>query len=147
MNHKFSNGLIKMILHDTTMKIPIFNTIYEEDEKKLKTKKIKTQWLNNLIFEKVNLKKYPIIKILNFMQKDLSLFETVIVSANDTLVDLFLKKKISFFYIQKMLLQMIKTKEFSKYKKIYPSKITDIYELNEYVRLKILKKVYKSKNV
>ena len=103
--------------------------------------------LNNLIFEKVNLKKYPMIKILNYMQKDLSLFETVIVSANDTLVDLFLKKKISFFYIQKMLIQLIKTKEFSKYKKIFPSKVSDIYKLNEYVRLKILKKVYKSKNV
>ena len=25
---KFQNGLIKIIAHDTTMKIPIFNTIY-----------------------------------------------------------------------------------------------------------------------
>ena len=129
------------------MKIPIFNTLYQENEKKFHSKKIKTKLLNNLIFEKVNVKKYPIIKILNYMQKDFSLFETVIVSANDTLVNLFLKKKISFFYIQKILLQLIKSKEFSKYKKIYPSKVTDIYELNEYVRLKILKKVYKSKNV
>ena len=129
------------------MRIPIFNTLYEENEKKLKTKKIKIKMLNNLIFQEVNIKKYPIIKILNYMQKDLSLFETVIVSANDTLVDLFLKKKISFLSIQKMLIQLIKTKEFSKYKKIYPSKVSDICELNDYVRLKILKKVYKSKNV
>ena len=144
---KFNNGLIKNIAHDTTMRIPIFNTLYEENEKKLKTKKIKIKMLNNLIFQEVNIKKYPIIKILNYMQKDLSLFETVIVSANDTLVDLFLKKKISFLSIQKMLIQLIKTKEFSKYKKIYPSKVSDICELNDYVRLKILKKVYKSKNV
>ena len=56
------------------------------------------------------------------MQKDLSLFETVIVSANDTLVDLFLKKKISFFYIQKMLIQLIKQKNFLNIKKFFLQK-------------------------
>ena len=35
------------------------------------------------------------------MQKDLSLFETVIVSANDTLVDLFLKRKYLFSIYKK----------------------------------------------
>ena len=30
---KFSNGLIKIIAHDTTMKIPIFNTIFTNDKK------------------------------------------------------------------------------------------------------------------
>ena len=32
---KFSNGLIKIIAHPTTMKIPIFNTIYSHDLKKI----------------------------------------------------------------------------------------------------------------
>ena len=71
----------------------------------------------------------------------------MIVSTNDILVDLFLKKYNSFHEIKKILFQIIKKKEFLKYKKIYPKKISDITDLNKYVRLKILKKVYKSKNV
>ena len=31
---KFSNGMIKIIAHDTTMQIPIFNTIYTDENKK-----------------------------------------------------------------------------------------------------------------
>ena len=33
---KFDNGLTKIIAHDTTMKIPIFNTLYSNNDKKLK---------------------------------------------------------------------------------------------------------------
>ena len=35
---KFNNGLIKIVVHDTTMKIPIFNTLYNNSLKKLKLK-------------------------------------------------------------------------------------------------------------
>ena len=87
------------------------------------------------------------IKLLNLLPKNQSLYETVIVAANDTLVDLFLNKKISFNQIQKLLFKIINLNEFKKFKKIYPIKTTDIIKLNEYVRLKILKKVYKSSNV
>ena len=34
-----------------------------------------------------------------------------------------------------------------KYKKIYPLKIKDIIDLNDYVRLKTIKKVYKTLNI
>ena len=37
---KFNNGLIKIVVHDTTMKIPIFNTLYNNSQKKLKLKKL-----------------------------------------------------------------------------------------------------------
>ena len=37
---KFNNGLIKIVAHDTDMKIPIFNSIYDSDNKKYKSKKI-----------------------------------------------------------------------------------------------------------
>ena len=75
------------------------------------------------------------------------MFETIIVSANDILVELFLKKKISFIDIQKELFKFIKSKEFIKYKKIPPKNVHDIIKLNQYVRLKLLKKVYKSHDV
>ena len=144
---KFNNGLIKIIAHDTTMKIPIFNTIYSNNDKKLKSKKLNIKILNNLSLKSVDPHKFPMIKILNFLPNRHSLYETVLVSANDTLVNLFLEKKIKFLDIQKKLFQIIKSNEFLKYKKIYPLKVKDILELNNYVHLKVLKKVYKSNNV
>ena len=141
---KFNNGLIKIIAHDTTMRIPIFNTIYEKTLKKIKTKKINIDELNNLNLKKVDLKKFPMIKILNTLPEKQSLFETIIVSANDTLVELFLKGKINFTDIQKKLFNIINQKEFSKYKNISPKNVRDIIKLNNYVHLKTLKKVYKA---
>ena len=144
---KFNNGLIKIVAHDTTMKIPIFNTIFFDSNKKLKSKKVNFKLLNDLKFKKVNLKRYPMVKLFKYLPEKQSLFETIIVSANDKLVELFLAKKIKFTDIQKKLFYIIKSKEFSKYKKIYPIKAKDILELNNYVRLKVLKNVYKSINV
>ena len=141
---KFNNGLSKIIFHDTTMKIPIFNTLYFNSNKKISSKHLDFNKLNNLNFSNIDNKKYPIVKILNFLEEKQSLFETVIVSANDALVKAFLDEKIKFTDINKNLLQIIKQKEFSKYKKITPKNVKDIVELNNYVRSKIKKKVYKS---
>ncbi len=141
---KFNNGMIKIIVHETTMKIPVFNTLYSDYSKILKSKKINLNKLNNLNLEKVNYKRYPMIKLLKLLPRKHSLFETLIVSANDVLVQLFLENKIKFVDIQKKLFSLIKRHEFSKYKKISPKNIKDIIELNDYVRLKILKNVYKS---
>ena len=136
---KFNNGLTKIIAHDTTMEIPIFNTLYSNGLKKLKSKKINLNILNDLNLARVNSSIFPMVKLLNIIPNHHSLFETVIVSANDTLVDQFLSKKIKFLDIQKKLFKIIQLKEFLKYKKLYPSKVEDITELNNYVRLKILK--------
>jgi 1-deoxy-D-xylulose-5-phosphate reductoisomerase len=143
---KFNNGLIKIIAHDTTMQIPIFNTLLLDNNAKLKSKNIDIKILNNLSLKKPNPKIFPMINLLNYLPKKHSLYETVIVSANDTLVELFLKQKIRFIDIQKELFKILNLKEFSKYKKISPLKVIDILKLNNYVRLKILKKVYKSVN-
>ena len=141
---KLNNGLIKIIAHETTMKIPIFNTLYSYQDKKIQSKPINIENLNNLNFTSVNPQRYPMIKLLNLLPSKNTLYETVIVSANDTLVDLFLKKKIRFINIHRELFKFIKLKEFTKYKKISPKNIQDIIKLNYYVRLKLLKKVYKS---
>ena len=37
---KFSNGLTKLLVHDTDMIIPIFNSIYDNNEKKINQKKL-----------------------------------------------------------------------------------------------------------
>jgi len=143
---KFNNGLIKIIAHDTTMEIPIFNSLFVNTNKNLKSKKIDIKILNNLNFNHINSKRFPMIKLLNYLPSNHSLFETVVVSANDILVELFLKKKINFNDIQKKLFTIIKSKEFLKYKKIYPIKVNDIIDVNNYVRFKIKKNVYKTLN-
>mgnify|MGYP000571688148 CR=1 FL=1 len=83
-----------MLIHDTNMKIPIFNSFYSKYEKKIRTQKLNFNLLSKLNFTKVDTAKFPVVKILKKMPHNDSLFETVIVSANDKLVDLFLKKKI-----------------------------------------------------
>ena len=143
---KFNKGLIKIIAHDTTMKIPIFNTLYNQSDKSIKSKPVDFFGLNNLNFSNVDLKKYPMVNILKYLPEKNSLFETVIVSANDTLVNLFLDKKINFVDLYKELIKFIKHKEFLNYKNKSPKNIRDIVRLNNYVRSKILKKVYKAQN-
>ena len=134
---KFNNGLTNIIVHDTTMKVPIFNTLFLNDNRKLKTNKINIDILNNLNLKKVNSIQFPMTKLLNLLPNNHSLFETVIVAANDKLVELFLNNKIRFIDIQKNLFKIIKKKEFKKFKKKLPINIKDITNLNNYVRLKI----------
>jgi len=134
---KFSNGLIKILAHETDMKIPIFNSLYTKYEKNIKSKKIDFKVLNDLNFQKINLKKFPVIKLIKSLPKNDSLFETVLVSANDCLVENFLQKKIKFLDISKILFRILKKKEFQKYKLKKPTNIDQIKSINEYVRLKI----------
>ena len=134
---KFNNGLIKMLMHDTNMRIPIFNSFYRNCEKKISTKNIDFDILNNLNFSNVDLIKFPVVNILKKMPNKDSLFETVLVSANDKLVDLFLNKKITFNQISTLLFKIIKMKEFSKFKKLKAKNIDEIIKLNDYVSLKI----------
>ena len=134
---KFKNGLTKILIHDTNMTIPIFNSLYPNNEKKIYSKKIDFDILNNLSFEKVDQKKFPVVKILKILPKNYSLFETVIVATNDTLVKMFIERKIRFLDISKILLKIIKNKEFAKYKRIKPKNVNDIIKLSEYVSLKI----------
>ncbi len=134
---KFKNGIIKILAHDTSMKIPIFNTLYYKMNKKINSKLLDIKKLNNLELEEINKTKFPLTKVINQLPHKSSLFETILVVSNDTLVNSFLNKKIEFYQISKLLLKFIKNKEFQKYKRKKPKKIQDIIELSKYVRLKL----------
>ena len=134
---KFKNGLIKMILHDTDMKIPISYSINNnENISKINSKKIKSNLLNKLNFYDVDKNKFPSVKLLKLISSQNTLFDTVLVSANDELVDLFLNKKIHFMKINLIIKEILNLKEFSKYKYLYPKNVDQIYKLDKYVRLK-----------
>ena len=134
---KFNNGLSKLLVHDTNMMIPIFNSIYHNSEKQIKSKKLNIDTLNNLCLKKVDNIKFPVIKILKKLVEKDSLFETVIVSANDKLVDLFLNNKIKFIDISIILLKICSLAEFDRFTRITPKNIDEINDLADYVSLKI----------
>ncbi len=135
---KLKNGLIKIVAHDTNMQVPISNSIYmgSSNRKFIKTKKIDLNILNSLNLQKVNEKKFPVIKLLNKMSKKNNLFETILVSMNDELVNLFLNNKINFLDISSKICHLINLPVFSKYKLQKPINLAQIEKLNEFVRLK-----------
>jgi len=134
---KFNNGLSKLLVHDTNMTIPIFNSVYFNTNKRLKSKNIDIQSLNNLNLKKIDNIRFPAIKLLNNLNDKDSLFETVIVSANDKLVSLFLCGKIKFIDISSILLKICNMPKFTKFKLKKPKNIDEINNLANYVSLKI----------
>ena len=135
---KFKDGMIKIIAHETKMDIPIFNSLYLDDYKNIKTKKIDFNILNNATFFKVNINKFPSVNILKKLPETSSLYETVLVAANDELVKLFLNKKIKFGDISNNTSKIINKNEFKKLKKILPTKISEVINVSKLVKCKIL---------
>ena len=131
----FNNGITKFLVHDTSMKIPIFNSIYTNENAAIKTNKLNLKVINNLNLTLPNKKKFPHLKILNKLPKTISLFETVIISANDELVNQFLQDKIPYLKIYKILSKVINYNKFKKLKKSKPLNLKQIHSLHNYVRL------------
>ena len=134
---EFKDNMISIIAHKTTMEIPIFNSLNVNFNFHNHSNKLDLKKLNNLKLMPINLKKFPLADIVNVLPNKTTLFETVLVSANDELVNLFLKKKIKKTDIISTLLKIIKIKEFLIMKNKYPKKISDILNLNKYVRMKV----------
>ena len=134
---KFTNGLSKLLVHDTNMTIPIFNSVYPGHVKSIKSNPLNINVLNNLNLGKVDKKRFPAIKIISKLVNKDSLFETVIVSANDALVYNFIKHKIKFNDISKILLKIVDLQEFTKLKKVTPKNVEEVSKLANYVSLKV----------
>ncbi len=134
---KFNNGLTKILAHDPDMKIPIFNSLMDEKDKTIKSKKINLKILNNLNLENVDTKKFLLVNILNKLPKKNSLFETILITVNDYFVHKFLKKEISFEKMIFLINRFVNFKKFEKYKKIRPKNVEDIYRLKNYVSSKL----------
>ena len=119
------------------MKIPIFNSLLQKKLLKIKSNKLSISKLNNLNLKKISSKQFPSLNIVKFFnRKNDSLLETVLVSANDELVNLFLINKIKFLDITKKLNIILKLSEFRKLRLKKPNNLAQIIQLNTYVRLK-----------
>ena len=130
---KLKNGITKIIVHDTNMKIPIFNSLYSS-KKKINSKKLDFETLNNLDFKAVDPIKFPLIKVLKMLPNNTSLFETILVSINDKFVELFLSNKIKFTDISKKMNKILSLYSFKKYKKIKPKNIEEIIKMNTKIK-------------
>ena len=133
---RFKNGLIKMILYNTDMKIPISNTIYKNKNSFSNESKIDTKILTNLSFEKVNINKFPSIKLIKKCLNSGYSTPIIINASNEVLVGLFLKGKINFLDIVATINKIFKDKDFNKYAKRKPKSVNDIKIIDEWARLK-----------
>jgi len=118
------------------MKIPIFNSLYSSS-KIINSKNINLETLNNLNFKKVDYRRFPITKILNKLPEKSSLFETILVSINDKLVELFLDNKIKFTDISKKMHNILRLKNLKKYKMINVANINEIIKINNDIKNKV----------
>ncbi len=130
---KFYNGQIKLLAHEADMRIPIHNSLYLTNIKKIQTKDLNLDILNNLNLQKVNTKMFPTTKILKSLPKINSLYETALVTINDYFVTKFLENKINFNKLVKQICTYSNQANFMKLKKISVKNINDIHKTRKYV--------------
>ena len=122
----FNKGITKLLSHDTTMEIPIANSLYLAEENfRYKNNNFNYKKLNGLNFIKPDIKNFPLLQILKYKFKGTYL-EIIIVSINDWLVKKYLENKISYISIHKLMLIFLKKPYFKKYYQIEPKNIKDI---------------------
>jgi 1-deoxy-D-xylulose-5-phosphate reductoisomerase len=134
-----------MLAHETNMDIPIFNSIYDFPSKNFyKTKDLNIDKINKLSLSKPNIRKFKTLNLLKLIPSKDSLFETVVITVNDELVNMFLSGKIDFRKLLFYLIKIINFKLFKKYCNIRPKSIKQIYKVrnvtkefvNDYIKTK-----------
>ena len=140
----FKNGLYKFIYHETTMMIPLANAIFEKDldiSKFLKPKlNGKNLFFKSLFFQKVDDKKFPIIKLKKRVNEYIST-PIIVNAANEIIVDQYLTKKIPFNSFYKYLLMVLNDKNYKIYAIKDPKNIEQIYEIDAWARQTTINKI------
>ena len=135
----FKNGLTKLLAHETTMEIPIANSLYASENNYIyKSSNFNYQKLNSLNFIKPNIKNFPLLKILNYKFKN-TFFEIILVSINDILVKNYLANKIPYISIHNKMLVFLKKPYFTKYYSCRPKNVNDVKSMVEIVNQYIIK--------
>ena len=141
---QFKNGLTKFIYHETSMIIPLANAIFEkklniEDFYKSK-KKNNSSPIQSLIFKKVNQSIFPVIKLKNRINEYPST-SIIINAANEVLVEHFLKEKIPFLSIYKIIMTIMNDINYKKYAIREPKNIYQINNINLWARNRTIEKI------
>jgi 1-deoxy-D-xylulose-5-phosphate reductoisomerase len=132
---EMKNGLIKFLYHDTTMIIPLANAIFDGkiniNDFIKKKKKIKA--IEDLYFQKVDSNIFPVIKFKNRLDEYPST-PIIINAANEVLVDQFLKKKIPFLSIYKIIMNILNDRNYKKYAIKTPININQILTIDNWAK-------------
>ena len=134
---QFENGLTKMLIHETDMTIPIFNSIYQNKKKINTNKDLNFEQLNSLDFKKINKKTFPLINILKILPNNNSLYETALITINDFFVNKFLEGRISYNFMVKSIYKNANSHEFKKLRNIKVKNLTQIEKTIDNVRFKL----------
>ena len=134
---KFQNALIKLLIHEPDMKIPIYNSLYPQAKKKVKSDNLNLSILNNLELKQIDYRKFPLITLLNSLKEKDSLYETILVVVNDFFVTKYLNNEIKYHEMVKLIYKYCNYKKFLTYRKNSVQNVEDIYKLRDYVRLKL----------
>ncbi len=140
---RFKSGITKFLYHEPDMTVPISNAIFDSkfDINNFIEKKNK---IKNLEFFEPDERKFPALKLIPKLNNYIST-PIIINAANEILVDHFLKKKIRFTSILKHLFSLLKDKNYKKYAIYNPTKLGNIYLIDQWSRLTILKIINKNK--
>ena len=111
------------------MIIPISNALGIKSEVKKNEISKNIQNLRDLNFYSVNVKKFPLVKLLDIIPENSSYFETVLITLNDCLVEKYLKGKINYVSIEQNLLKLINGQVFMNYYKLKPKNVYDIKKM------------------
>ncbi len=139
---ELKNGLTKFIYHPTSMIVPLANAIFDEKiniDEFYKNKK-NNALAEKLIFKKVDKKIFPIIKIKK-RANEYSSTSIILNAVNEILVDQFLRKKIPFSSISKIIMTILKDRNYKNYAIKKPKNIKDINIIDMWARNCILNKL------
>tara|TARA_Y100000590_G_C15706899_1_gene1008956 strand:- start:404 stop:1564 length:1161 start_codon:yes stop_codon:yes gene_type:complete len=132
---KYKNGLTKMLLHETDMRIPIANTIFGNKTKFKNNKRLDSIKLDKLRFFEVDKKRFPSTKFIKKIIQNGQSGPIILNASNEILVSLFLQKKIKFTDICRVLDKIIRHKNFNKYAKKKTNSLKEIYKLDQWARV------------
>ena len=141
---ELNNGLKKFIYHETSMKIPLANAIFDDDIdiKRIFNKKSSDK-LKNLIFKRVDKSIFPNIKL----KKKINQFPSspiIVNSANEVLVDQFMSQKIGYLDINKIIMAIFKDGNYRKYAIKKPTNLNQIKLIDKWARLTTFKIINKN---
>ena len=138
---EFKNGLSKFIYHKTSMIIPLANAIFDGnlDIKDFynKTKKDIFKDLDNLVFKKVDRNIFPIIGLKNRINEYPST-AIILNASNEILVDQFLKKKIPFLRINRIIKTILNDRNYKKYAIKKPKNLKQINDIDLWAKEKTM---------
>jgi len=134
---KFKNGLTKLLYHETSMIIPLANAIFDGNLSIKnffnKAKKNNSNLFPNLIFKQPDKKIFPIMNVIKRINEFPST-PIIMNSANEVLVDQFLQKNIPFLSISKIIMGIMKDRNYKKYAIKRPHNINQIKSIDHWTR-------------